>query len=112
MTKKEILRQQVVNFMRLHPGQENAISSDEIVSHLTHLSDGRTHVPLRTVIKDVIFSGKYPIASCSKGYFMAVRSSECVRYLNQLQSRMDGNALRMTRFRRAAFKAGIYDKEF
>ena len=112
MNKKEILRKQVVNFMLFHKGKENAISSDKIVQHLNHLSDGKTHVPLRDVIKDVIFSGEYPIASCSKGYFMAVRTGEVAGYLDHLQSRMDGNAIRMTRFRRAAYNAGIYDIPF
>lgn len=97
----------LISLMTAHIGKANAIKVNDIVREIHADDDSLTQSPARKVIRDAIISLRLPIASCSKGYFMAANDEEAYDYIQNLNDRSRGIKQRIQAFKKAARRRGL-----
>jgi hypothetical protein len=86
-----VLKRELIDmFTSYHVGKERAVTVGRIARSLGHKDTGLTNPQLRSVIRDILMEGEYPIGSCSRGYYMITTEGERQEYLANLRKRRDG----------------------
>ena len=70
----DILRTQVMEFMRFHRGKENAVPRRHLHAYLKRFNPTLTDRKMRVGYEDV------PLASCRRGLFIPVTPEEALEY--------------------------------
>lgn len=67
-------------------GEENAKTSHELMTRLGFQAGG-TNQRLRAAMKMLLHEEGIPVVSSGKGFFVAIRPGECLRYADQCDAR-------------------------
>lgn len=85
----------------LRPGKKNAVTAEYLEKVCGICPERHSSEPTRRVIKALIVDG-YPIASCSKGYYLSDDREELLQYEQSLHERADQIEVRAAMIRTIA----------